>query len=95
MIISQAAEMRFAKFLKLTQQVVRDAHNAEEASDQAYRELFAYRTKTQDRLREILKMSEKHLSPDARYEILSILIEGTPTPGPELDAFLNRKAPTR
>jgi hypothetical protein len=95
MILSQAAEIRFSKFLKLSQQIVRDAYNAEKSRDEAYEELLAYKTKTQNQLREVLTMSEKHLSPDARYEILSILIERTPTPGPELDDFLNKKRPPK
>jgi hypothetical protein len=91
MKISQAAEIRFAKFLKLTQQIVRDCHNAEEEKSKAYDELLAYQRTTQDSLRKILTMPEKDLSSEARYELLFLLIGREPTPGPELNLFLNKK----
>ena len=91
MKISQAAEIRFAKFLKLTQQIVRDCYNAEEEKNQAYNELIEYQRTTQDSLRKILTMPEKDLSSEARYELLSLLIGREPTLGPELDLFLNKK----
>ena len=91
MKISQAAEVRFAKFLKLTQQVVRDCHDSVTRREEAEERLWRYQNFVRENLRRILTMPEKDLSSDARYELLCILLEGPPTPGPELDLFLKRK----
>jgi hypothetical protein len=91
MKISQAAQERYKQFLKLSQQVVRDAHDAKEESKKAVSDLLSYRMFTQNKLRKILTMPETDISSNVRYELLSLLIEGTPTPGPELDLFLKKK----
>lgn len=91
MKISQAAEIRFAKFLKLTQQVIRDCHEEAVKRDKAYKELWEYQDFVKKNLRRVLTMPEKDLSSEARYELLSILLERPPTPGPELDNFLKTK----